>query len=358
MKKLISAVLLLIVFVTSCQTQEVTTPVSVFPSETPVPATVDLPTQTPTPTICEAKPPLVELSALPKIPKETLPPSRANATMVYDLKRKLIVMFSGENNPVTWEYNGLEWKQVMTKTSPPARTFFPAMAYDSKREVIVMYGGWDNTGKNLYDVWEYDGGNWREIVLENTPEKLRFPVMTYHPLWEKIVLFGEYQDSATYQTWTYDGASWENLDQDLPDIPLPSMFYQTVYDSCRQKLYLVMLSDWLYEFDGTWQILKDESKNQLRIRPSSVVYDSFRDRLVHYGAAWENYGDPWQSETWEFDGVDWKQVQPLASPPPRNGHAMVFDEGRGVTVLFGGQTQDGVLLNDLWEYDGTTWVQR
>jgi hypothetical protein len=220
MKKLISAVLLLIVFVTSCQAQEVTTPVLVFPSETPTPATADLPTQTPTPIICETKPPLVELSTLPKIPDDNLPAPRNFATMAYDQKRQVIVLFGGEKNPITWEYNGLEWKQVTTTTSPPARSFFPAMAYDSKREVIMMYGGWDNTGKNLYDVWEYDGGNWREIILENTPEKLRFPVMTYHPLWEKIVLFGEYRDSATYQTWTYDGASWKNLNEDLPDIPV------------------------------------------------------------------------------------------------------------------------------------------
>jgi hypothetical protein len=119
-----------------------------------------------------------------------------------------------------------------------------------------------------------------------------------------------------------------------------------------------MMPGWLYEFEDKWQILKGESENQLPIKPSSVVYDSFQDRLVHFGATWENYGDPWQSETWEFDGAEWKQTQPLVSPSPRVAHAMVFDEGRGVTVIFGGKTQDGTLLNDLWEYDGTTWVQR
>jgi hypothetical protein len=351
-------VYLLTVSMISCQTQEVIAPVSALPYETPIHATADLSTQTPSPIICLVKPPLVELNSLPKIPKETLPPSQANATMVYDLKRELIVMLGGEKNPITWEYNGLEWKQVMTKTSPPTRTFFPAMAYDKKREVIVLYGGWDNTGKNLHDAWEYDGVNWREAVLENTPEQLRLPSMIYYPPRKQIILFGQYQDSATYQTWAYDGNSWENLDRDLPDIPLPSMFYKTVYDSCRQKLYLVMLSDWLYEFDGTWQILSNKSGNKLSIEPSSVVYDSFRDRLVHYGAAWENYGDPWRSETWEFDGVDWQQVQPLTSPTPRLSHAMVFDEARGVTVIFGGVDENGTLLNDLWEYDGTTWVQR
>lgn len=357
MKKILFAVLLLIIFVTSCQTQEATTPIPFLPSETPVPATMDLPTQTPTPIICETKPPLVELSALPKIPDDNLPAPRLGASMSYDQRREVIVLFGGVSNPDTWEYDGTEWREVSTNTQPPGRSY-PSSAYDPRRGVVVMYGGYYEGFPFPNDIWEYNGEDWKEVMLENPPELLRFPVLEYYSPWKKLIAFGEYADSAKYQTWFYDGITWENLDQDLPDIPYPSMLYQTVYDSCRQKLYLVMLPGWLYEFDSTWQILKIESKNRLPIAPSSIVYDSFRDRMVLFGFTWENYGDPWQSETWEFDGVDWQQVQPLASPPPRSGHAMVFDERRGVTVMFGGKTQDGVLLNDLWEYDGTTWVQR
>jgi hypothetical protein len=36
---------------------------------------------------------------------------------------------------------------------------------------------------------------------------------------------------------------------------------------------------------------------------------------------------------------------------------MAFDEQRGVLVLFGGDSGNG-LLNDTWEWDGVTWTQR
>ncbi|HZW06992.1 MAG TPA: immunoglobulin domain-containing protein, partial [Phycisphaerales bacterium] len=35
-----------------------------------------------------------------------------------------------------------------------------------------------------------------------------------------------------------------------------------------------------------------------------------------------------------------------------------YDEARGVTVLYGGQTQTGANANTLWEYDGRTWTAR
>jgi hypothetical protein len=168
MKKILFAVLFLIVFVTSCQTQEVTTSVSVLPSETPIPATVDLSTQTPTPIICETKPPLVELSTLPKIPDDNLPAPRVYATMAYDQKRQVIVLFDGEYDTVTWEYDGVTWKQVATPMHPPGGRM-TVMAYDSKREVIVLYGDFGDT-THSYSVWEYDGTDWQEANPGNIPE--------------------------------------------------------------------------------------------------------------------------------------------------------------------------------------------
>jgi hypothetical protein len=41
-------------------------------------------------------------------------------------------------------------------------------------------------------------------------------------------------------------------------------------------------------------------------------------------------------------------------PAARGGHAMAYDEGRGVTLLFGGSGRQGH-LNDLWEWDGRQW---
>jgi hypothetical protein len=360
-----------ILTVTACQLQELSpapatpiltipTPPSPFPSP-PTPKGSASPEFTPTSIMCEMLPREINLSSLPKIPEFNAPPPGAGASMVYDQNRQVSVLFGGSYDSDTWEYDGLEWKQVKTVNHPPD-SFIEAMAFDSNRGVVVMYGDFYDKS-NWHNVWEYDGVNWREILLDHTPEFLRFPVLAYFPLSEKVILFGEYQDSATRQTWAYDGSTWQNLNQDLPATPDPVMQAQAVYDSCHQVLILQTTWDWTYEFDGSaWRIKIQHSHSGLGMPSvlwnSNIVYDTYRRVIVNYGVNWESSEDPWRSETWEFDGVKWQQVYPLQSPPPRSRHAMVFDEARGVTVLFGGRTQEGVLLNDLWEYDGVTWVER
>ncbi len=44
-------------------------------------------------------------------------------------------------------------------------------------------------------------------------------------------------------------------------------------------------------------------------------------------------------------------------PSPMGSHAMAYDSGRGVVVLFGGMSAAGY-LPDTWEWDGTTWTLR
>jgi hypothetical protein len=357
MRKFFATLCLLMMWGTSCQQQKIT---SSPQSSTRLPVTLiatETPPQTANPDACQTRPPKVNLTALPKLPQDNLPEPRFNATLVYDPVRRVIVLFGGvESN--TWEYDGEQWQVVVTPHRPSTRSW-AAMTYDARRQVVIMFGG---TGENatMNDLWEYDGRDWYEVQLINGPQAIRFPTLTYYPSLRKTILFGEYQDTATFQTWVYDGTFWENLNQDLPAIPDPVLLPQMVYDTCHEKLLLQTLGDWTYEFDKTWQILimDGSSENKLSIMPASVTYDQSRAKLVHFGITLENNGGTWMSETWEFDGMAWKQVYPLVSPTPRLAYAMAFDEARGVTVLFGGRTQEGVLLNDLWEYDGVTWVER
>jgi beta-lactamase regulating signal transducer with metallopeptidase domain len=56
-------------------------------------------------------------------------------------------------------------------------------------------------------------------------------------------------------------------------------------------------------------------------------------------------------------GLEWKRLA-TEGPEPRHGHAMVYDPGRGKTVMFGGMKWIGrIMLNDTWEWDGTKWTE-
>ncbi len=65
--------------------------------------------------------------------------------------------------------------------------------------------------------------------------------------------------------------------------------------------------------------------------------------------------------TWEWIGNAWSLRKTAHQPPPRSDFAMGYDEVRHRVVLFGGRTEYSLnytsLLDDTWEYDGIDWVQ-
>lgn len=92
---------------------------------------------------------------------------------------------------------------------------------------------------------------------------------------------------------------------------------------------------------------------------AAMAYDSDRRETVLFGGAVFNpTGAPATNDTWEFDGTNWTQRFPSNSPTARSMAEMVYDSKRHRTVLFGGQTFNGVSLvysPETWEWDGTNW---
>jgi len=83
------------------------------------------------------------------------------------------------------------------------------------------------------------------------------------------------------------------------------------------------------------------------------VYDSAASLTIVFGG----YGyTQYRNETLTWDGENWSQLAPIDSPSHRAYHAMVYDETRDVTLLFGGSNGDN--LDDTWEFDGENWIQQ
>ncbi|MDQ3991471.1 MAG: kelch repeat-containing protein, partial [Actinomycetota bacterium] len=62
-------------------------------------------------------------------------------------------------------------------------------------------------------------------------------------------------------------------------------------------------------------------------------------------------------ETWEWDGATWRKRNPPERPTKRQGHAMAYDAGREVIVLFGGEGISGAQA-DTWEWNGQIWIRK
>jgi hypothetical protein len=63
-------------------------------------------------------------------------------------------------------------------------------------------------------------------------------------------------------------------------------------------------------------------------------------------------------DTWTWNGSDWTQQHPAASPSARWHAPMAYDGATGTAVLFGGAAINPDALNDTWTWNGSTWAQQ
>ena len=97
------------------------------------------------------------------------PPARNLHQLAYDLDRSRVVMYGGNDFSTqideTWEYDGVTWTQRTPSVAPVARRQLnDGMVYDFRRKKIVLFGGISNNGYSN-DTWEYGPSQ----VLTATP---------------------------------------------------------------------------------------------------------------------------------------------------------------------------------------------
>src|SRR5262249_49422621 len=73
-------------------------------------------------------------------------------------------------------------------------------------------------------------------------------------------------------------------------------------------------------------------------RGDTLAYDILRGHTVLFGGTDGTTGTATLTDTWEWDGTNWAQRLPAASPPPRQNSGMAYDLARGCTVLFAGMS--------------------
>lgn len=111
-----------------------------------------------------------------------------------------------------------------------------------------------------------------------------------------------------------------------------------------------------WQYDGiAWRNLLSSARPASRF-DAALALDNQRSRVVMFGGT--EFNGTALAETWEFDGGNWILRSPAVSPPQLSRAAMAFDRRRGRCVLFGGQRLDGTIADTTWEYDGSTWSQR
>ncbi len=89
-------------------------------------------------------------------------------------------------------------------------------------------------------------------------------------------------------------------------------------------------------------------------RNFALVYDQERQKTCLFGG-WVS--DHMMNDTWEWDGERWTLLRQTTFPFARSTHAMAYDSIQKKTILFGGHDDDYTFHCDTWEWDGAQWAE-
>ncbi len=285
--------------------------------------------------------------------------------MAYDAARGQVVLFGGLdafgsnlNDTWTWD-NG--WVQRRTAATPPYR-YDASMVYDVAHRVVVLFGGCcaglDTAALN--DTWTWDGAGWTEQHPVVSPSARSQATMAYDPGSRLVLLFGgeTFPDlSSTNDLWAWDGAAWTQLTPASP--PSPRAYPGLVHDARTDGLLLFggyrapAPPNDTWSWDGArWTQLSPAVSPPARYNPA-LAQDPARGQVVLFGG--EYLGQP-LADTWIWDGTGWSERHPAHQPPARQDASIAYAAGRRAVLLFGGF---GAVtrLDDTWLWDGTAWLE-
>lgn len=262
----------------------------------------------------------------------------------------------------------LVWGELQPAHSPGGRELH-AMAYDAWRSRSVLFGGVQGPpGQETYfgDTWEWDGSDWTNVTPQGpaiNPPPRSAAALAYDGVRHQVVLFGGYNGTGYLQdTWVWDGSSWKEVTPPSPS-PSPSARsgHAMAYDSKRGVVVLYGGSAGGAPIDDTWEW--DGSRWTQTTSPGAgpnrseikLAYDEVKDEMVLFGGF---DGSARHADTWVYKNngapPSWTQVQAASPPPAREGYGMARDDACGRIVLQGGYDGTGE-LDDVWEWDGSTW---
>ena len=330
------------------------------------------------------------------------PYRRAGAGMVFDSTRNKLVIFGGRTTAVTnyadiwdWDLSNGFVDRTIADVGPSARSQH-GMVFEKSTGNVLLFGGGvaqasDSTDPAAQtavsvaygDTWEWTPatGKWTQLQPASAPSARYDSALVWDSKRNRAVLFGGMEKpqaglngTPKQDTWEWDPTTpgWTNRTT-TGSKPSPRYGHAMAYDPGRGVVVLVGgwdiatgegLAD-VWEWDpssGAWtQRLAGSEPNLPPGRMyASLVTDSAQDLLDLVGGLTVSSTNPPDGEIWELNPATeaFTDRTPLPAkgwPSPRSGPALAFCPASGKMYMFGGQDGNNVLLNDLSEWDGTSW---
>jgi hypothetical protein len=194
------------------------------------------------------------------------PAARQRFAACVDGARGVLVVFGGADangQPLgdTWQFDGSTWQQVVTPG--PSPRLGAAMAFDTARGRAVLFGGGataglaGSTGFGA-ETWEWNGTDWRQVVTATVPAGSAFPAMTFFAAHGVAVLTGgSGAGGQALATWAFDGVDWM-VGPQAPTGLASRQGHAISYDALREMVVLFggarIAIGGAVPFDDTWEL--------------------------------------------------------------------------------------------------------
>lgn len=293
------------------------------------------------------------------------PSARSAQAMTFDTLRSRAVLFGGRNSDTnvlrdTWVFANDEWQEQFPSTVPPARQI-AGMAYDPLRDRVVMFGGnklaADGVNfEGLWDMWEFDGTNWRQVLAEG-PHVVK-PLLVWDGARHQLVMMGIDAEAKTLM-YIYDpsAAAWNEVKPaNLPPCANEASLVYMEHDGLLALVGGVCagLYDTAYYYDGTTWYPFAAQTSPGYVYAAGVTYDVRRDAITLFGGN-EAFLQP-RSSTYVYSAGSWALQTEIIRPLPRAATSFVSDPFNKVIWMFGGLSQFGDgYYEDLWKYQNGNW---
>jgi len=265
--------------------------------------------------------------------------------------------------------SGSGWVNITNPNCGPSDRRSAGYAYDPAAGYILMFGGYEATYGWYYyqDTWEYSHGNWTELSPTQSPPAMGAQAMAYDPNLHAVLLFGGVAYGESFnQTWAFSNGNWTEIN--TTSAPSARFSPAMAFDENSGDMILyggdyapslnvdVGLGD-TWEFNGlNWVQLNPTVSPPARF-PGEMAWDPADESIVLFGG-WNTTGGAnpsfYYNDTWEFSAGNWKQVTTSTAPSARTLTALATVPG-GV-LLFGGSDATTV-FNDTWFFAGGNWTQ-
>jgi hypothetical protein len=257
---------------------------------------------------------------------------------------------------------GATWTKVLAPSIATARASH-VFVYDEARENCVVFGGRpvDDSGRSFEDTGLWDGDTWVPVAAEYG--RRGNVTGAFDDQRQLTVVYGG-TDGVWFfdDTWEFDGSGWTERTGDSPGDRSGNGL---VYDSRRNVTVLFggydgfSWKDELWEWDGnTWAQGCTAEPCSVQPRPAAranavFVYDDARGVSLLFGGSQDEQS---YNDTWSWDGERWRELQPTLVPMARASAAATYDPVSKRILMFGGLATGLQELNDFWAWDGRNWT--